>query len=445
MQITSRPRRRIPRATLLALGALVALPLAGCAAQEAGTDDPTATASDAATERSTAEESTSKPRLAITYDGGLQILDATTLEVLADIPLDGFNRLNPAGDERHAFVSTEGGFQVLDLGAWAEPHGDHSHYYSTDPALLDVTYPAEVPGHVVVHGEHTVLFDDGTGEVTVLETADVAAAAEPVRTYTTPTPHHGVAVQLDDGTLVVSEGTEDARTGIVALDGEDQPIAQSQDCPGVHGEAVADDETVLVGCQDGALVYHDGVITKVVSPDEYGRIGNLRAAPGSDVVLGDYNADPDGATLTQVALIDVATDEITLVDVGAEYTFRSLARDDEGHALVLGTDGQIHVIDPTSGTVEQSIPVIDEWVVPEDWQEPRPTLLMLDGSAYVTDPATNRVLAVDIATGEVWAETTLDVTANEIVGTTGDVVDGVSHDHDGEDGDHDHSDEHTDE
>jgi hypothetical protein len=416
------------------LAALISLPLAACAVP--ATTSPAADSTGA--EQAPSEEATSTPRLALTYEGGIQVLDATTLAVVADLELAGFNRLNAAGDERHAFVSTSGGFQVLDVGVWAEPHGDHAHYYSTEPSLVDVVYPAEVPGHVVVHHGRTVLFDDATGAVTVLDSAEVAATDAEPREHVAPSAHHGVAVELADGSLFVSEGTEDARTGAVVLGADGTQVAASDDCPGLHGETVAEHETVVVGCEDGALMYHEGEFTKIAAPDEFGRIGNLRSAEGSDVVLGDYNADPDGSTLTQVALIDLEGAQISLVDLGTEYTFRSLARDEEGHALVLGTDGQIHVIDVESAQIERSIPVIDAWEVPEEWQQPRPTLLILDGSAYVTDPVNQRLVAVDVETGAVWNETPLDVVPNEIVGATGDVVEGVSHENDADHDDHDH-------
>lgn len=430
MTITS--ARRPPRGARVAVPlAIAAVALAACA--NPGSDADPAAGPSTTSDPSISEEAAHVPRLALTYDGGIQVLDATTLEVVADTPLAGFTRLNPAGDERHLLASTTGGFQVLDVGVWAEPHGDHAHYYSADPALLDLLYPAEVPGHVVVHDGRTVLFDDGTGQVTVVDSAAVADPDAELTEYTTPTAHHGVAVALEDGSLVVTEGTADARTGIRVLGADGEVVAGSDDCPGVHGETVAGHDTVLVGCEDGVLVYADGEITKIDSPDEFGRIGNLRGTHDSDVVLGDYNADPDGGPLTQVALVDISTSEMTLVDLGTEYTFRSLARDESGDALVLGTDGHIHVIDPATAEVERTIAVIDAWEVPAEWQEPRPTLLMLDGSAYVTDPANQQLLAVDIETGEVWQQTTLEVTPNEIAGVTGDVVEGVSGEH-GDDG-----------
>jgi hypothetical protein len=108
-----------------------------------------------------------------------------------------------------------------------------------------------------------------------------------------------------------------------------------------------------------------------------------------------------------------------LVELGTSYTFRSLQRGPQGEALVLGTDGAIHVIDPITGTVTNKIAVIGEWSEPEDWQEARPALFVEDSTAYVSDPANKKLFAVDLAAGTVSAETAVDFTPNELTGVTG--------------------------
>ena len=257
-----------------------------------------------------------------------------------------------------------------------------------------------------------------------------------VRALTTPEAHHGVAVELSDGTLVVSEGTEDARTGVRLLDAAGAEVAASDQCPGVHGEAVAADEAVVIGCEDGAVVVAAGAISKVAAPDAYGRIGNQAGSEASPVVLGDYKSDPDAELErpTRVSLVDTRDASLRLVDLPASYTFRSLGRGDAGEALVLGTDGSLHVIDPESGTVVRSIPVVDAWEEPEEWQEPRPALLVQDGIAYVTDPAGRAIHAVDYVAGEVWKSADLDVVPNELNGVTGKPATAGAH----EDGEHAH-------
>lgn len=434
------PRAR--RAAPALAAALATVLLASCAGGDTDAADAATPTADATTPTPT-ERASAIPRLTVTYDGGVLVLDATSLEVVADLPSEGYLRVNPAGDGRHVLVSTTGGFQVLDAGTWGQEHGDHSHYYTLEPSLTDVTYPAEKPGHVVVHDGRTALFDDGTGEITVVDAAEVGAGpSDDARTLTTPDPHHGVAVELHDGTLVVSEGTEDERTGVRALDADGTEIAAIDTCPGVHGESVAADDVVAIGCQDGVVLFKDGAFTKVQSPDAYGRIGNQAGSHVSPYVLGDYKSDPDAdlERPTRVSLVDTRDASLRLVDLPASYTFRSLARGDDGEAIVLGTDGALHVIDPEAGAVVRSVPVVDAWEEPEEWQEARPAVRVHDGTAYVTDPANRAIHAVDIETGEVFRTVELDVVPDEVAIATGDSGEAHGHDH----GDEAHADEQAD-
>jgi hypothetical protein len=110
---------------------------------------------------------------------------------------------------------------------------------------------------------------------------------------------------------------------------------------------------------------------------------------------------------------------LRLVDLGTSYTFRSLARGPQGEALVLGTDGRIHVIDPVAGTVVRAIPVIGSWQEPLEWQKPRPALFVRGGTAYVSDPATKQVHRIELASGAKTATATLPGTPNELSGAVG--------------------------
>lgn len=444
MHPTRTGRRSLAAATALPLFALAACGTAGESAPGAtgnvsAESPPPATSSpstsltedDHEAGSGATEAAASAPRLAISYDSGVQVLDGTTLKVLADEEFDGFVRLNPAGDGRHLLVAAQGGFHVLDGGAWEEPHGDHSHFYTADPHVTGTVFPAEEPGHVVTHAGRTVLFDDGTGQVTAFDSDELEDSNRDERSYATPSAHHGVAVELSDGRMVVSEGTEDARTGIRVLDADGHEIAASDQCPDVHGETVAADETVVIGCADGVLVYRDATITKVQSPDAYGRIGNQFGTEDSTIVLGDYKSDPDAdiELTTRVSLIDTETAQMRLVDLPSSYWYRSLGRGEHGEGVVLGIDGALHVIDTAAGTVARSVPVISPWEISENWQDPQPQVFTMDGTAYVSDPAGRAVHAVDIETGEIWASRELDVVPNELKGVTGEADEHAGHDH----------------
>ncbi|PXX58076.1 hypothetical protein DFR70_11549 [Nocardia tenerifensis] len=344
--------------------------------------------------------------IAVTYNGGIYVLDPTTLAKTGEVRLEGFNRLNPAGDDRHLMVTVKDGFRVFDAAG---------------AKFTGAEFPAVKPGHVVRHAGRTVLFADGTGEVTAFDSASLGSGKPATEVYRTAAPHHGVAVQLANGNLLVTLGTEEKRVGAVVLDAQRKEIARNEDCPGVHGEAAAKDEAVVIGCQTGALVYRNGTITKVTSPTPYGRIGNAAGSDVSPIVLGDYKQDKDAELERpqQVSLIDTVSGTLRLVDIGTSYTFRSLARGPQGEALVLGTDGRLHVIDPAAGTVTRSIPVLAPWQEPLKWQEPRPALFSRGGMAYVSDPATKQVHRIDLATGAIAASATLPAAPDELSGVVG--------------------------
>ena len=387
------------RAGLLALAVGATVGLSACAGGAGSAAPASAGALDAAT------------RVALSYPGGILVLDGDTLETLGDMPSEEFTRLNPAGDGRHVMVTTSAGFQVLDAGA-----------SGVEPELTDLVFEASKPGHVVTHGGTTVLYADGTSDSTIFDSDALLASTDSlpaVQTVPGVEAHHGVSIVLEDGTFLTTVGTADGRTGVVAKDAAGSTIAESADCPGVHGEGTAKDEVVVFGCENGALVFDDGAFTKLAAPDQpYGRMGNAYVSESSALVVGDYKDDRDaeGYLLHRVALIDTAAKTQRVIDMpeGAEYTFRDVARGPGELAYVLSSDGAIHVLDPATGEFTDAFPVIDAWEGPVEWQDAHPAIKVSGDIAYVTEPAKNTVHAVDLTTGEVVKSVTLAQTPNEI-------------------------------
>lgn len=384
----------------------LALLATGCSATTAGDAAADDTSASSSSESEASHDN--DRRVAVSYDGGIAVLDADTLDVIDEFDSEEFTRLNAAGDGRHVFVTTSQGFQLLDTAA---------------PALTDLVVDASAAGHVVRHGGKTVLFDDGGGETTIFDTHDLAhadGALPEAVTYTAEHAHHGVSIELEDGTLLTTVGDETARTGAVALEPHDDhwhEITSSDQCPGIHGEGTAADEAVIFGCEDGALLFSDGTFTKLDAPDEFGRMGNAFVSETSPIVVGDYKTDPDaeGYLLSAVTLINTATQEFTVVDLpeNVRYTFRDVTRGADDLAYILSTDGSIHVLDPETGKLVNEFPVIDAWEGPAEWQDAHPAIIGNGDTAYVTDPAANAVHAVDLRSGKITATAELEHTPNE--------------------------------
>lgn len=424
----ARPTPSVARAVPpLAAACGAALLLSGCASGPAQSSSGTSSASREGDAAQPQELRAPKARLAYTYDGGIGVLDAATLKPAADIALDGYNRISPAGDSRHVLVAAGDSFKVLDAGVWTEKHGDHGHSYAGQPALTDHAFEASKPGHVVRHAGRTVLFSDGSGKVEAFDAAALGALADgglpETTTYTAPEAHHGVALELEDGKLLVTVGDGEARNHVALLsEGQDRrEILRSQKCPGVHGEAVTGKSTVVFGCEDGMLVFKNGKFAKISSPDAYGRMGNQAGSPASPVVLGDYKVDKDAVLErpTRISLVHTGTNSLKLVELGTSYSFRSLGRGPAGEALVLGTDGALHVLNPLTGATVSTIPVVPAWQEPEAWQDPRPTLYVQGSTAYVSEPASRKLHAIDLRTGTVTRTATLAHAPDELTGVTG--------------------------
>ncbi|GGC61934.1 hypothetical protein IEU95_12930 [Hoyosella rhizosphaerae] len=399
------------------------LTMAVVTACASSTDDVETAASEAPETTTSAAEQPEEadiavPRIALSHDGGVLVLDAATLDEVADIAVDNLASIKAAGDGRHVVVSTDSTFRFLDMGTWTDSHGDHGHHYTATPQLTDTAFEAEKPAHVVANAGRIVLFDDGTGDITSFPTRDLSRTSINVTEYAAAEPHHGVAVELSNGHRIISLGDSESRTGLAVFDADGNEIGRDESCPGLHGEAIAADEAFLVGCQDGVLVFKDGEFSKITSPSDPGRIGNARGTEASPVILTDFRHDPDSG-LDRVALVDTNTMSMTVVELGVEYTSSSLALGSDGNALVLGVDGAIHVIDVSSGEVTTSFPVIDPWTAPESWRDPRPNLYVLDSVAYVTDTASDRVIAVNLTSGDTIATTEISATPQSITAVTG--------------------------
>lgn len=192
------------------------------------------------------------------------------------------------------------------------------------------------------------------------------------------------------------------------MDKDNTTIAETTDCPNVHGEAMAANGNVVFGCTNGPVVYnptekkfHKIDVSAFAGKEGYQRSGNLAGSEESDIVLGDNKTDEDAELErpTSIALINAEDYTAQEVELGSSYWFRSLARGDGGEAIMLTYDGNLNIIDPETAEVT-TIPAIGEWKEKEEWQLPGPILKVHENKAYVTDANSNELVIIDLATKE---------------------------------------------
>lgn len=343
-------------------------------------------------------------RIVISHAEGLRAYDAKTGKVIGEDKMNAFLRLSDAGDDRHVMVTKGDSFLTYDTGRITKGHGDHNHYYTAEPSLGDATINAPHAGHVVHHDGFTALFSDGDGVARIYKTEDIGNDdAQPVNTVDTGAAHHGVAVPLKDGSVVITKGTEDERHTIQHLDKEGKVLTETTECPGVHGEAAAGNGNIFFGCEDGPVIFDGTKFHKVdasayAGAGGYQRSGNAAGSEESDVILADNKTDKDAELErpTSVTLVDTKDFSAKKVDLDASYWFRSLARGPLGEALVLTTDGKLNIIDPESGEITSQIDAISRWKENKEWQQPGPILQAADGYAFITDAQKKQLVVIDL-------------------------------------------------
>jgi hypothetical protein len=106
-------------------------------------------------------------------DGAVRVLDLITEEVTELGPVDGVDAIR--GDGRYAHLTDGDAVHVVDSGGWMVDHGDHVHYYRTEPRMVqEAPDPVEAPcpqasapretrrGTVFACADGAILVDDGT-------------------------------------------------------------------------------------------------------------------------------------------------------------------------------------------------------------------------------------------------------------------------------------------
>lgn len=364
--------------------------------------------------------------------GKIRVLDLAGGSHVATLEVEGPARVYALSDGRHAFaVQTDSNAsQAIDGGVWIEDHGDHMHPYEEPPSVRPFKVQGAVPIHFVEHGGHVVIFNDGTGEASIMKTSDIRQVNPSMHTVESGSAHHGVAVAVGEDVLIsVADEGERLPKGVDHRSMSSEVLQAMHECPLLHGEAPSG-SLVALGCGDGVLIVDSSKSPmethKVSSPEgTSGRVGTLYSHPKWSFFIGNHGPtgiskiDPESQTM-EVFAVPVAV--------------RAFGFTNDGVAIIAVTvNGQVHRISPENGEIMNSVDLIAPYE-----SGTRPALAFAPHKVIVSDHTDGAIHVLDDKT--LSELQTIDADgiplSMAVVGYENDEHD---HDHDhGEDHDHDH-------
>jgi len=340
--------------------------------------------------------------LAASSDDNLILVDLLSGEKVAELEAPALH----GADKRYLFTSDDNGATVIDSGVWTVDHGDHSHYYRSDPATAG-TISGKKPGHAVSADSRVSFFFDGDGTVKTYDRSALEDAAKEegetlpdAATEFEVGAHHGVAVPIEDqvvSTLAPGDAKELPNTlGAFDASGKNAQLTGDTSCPEIHG-AVGTKDAALFACADGVLTVtaeRDGALTSklIAYPGEAdGRTWSL--TPGRSLVAATFENGGLG-------LLDPTKGTWSTVATAAPVTSVAVSPDNKV-VFALDEGGTAYAVDAAAGVVTEQKKIVESTTVGSDSKEgaPAPSLALSSERGYVSVPESGKVVEYDVRDG----------------------------------------------
>lgn len=357
-------------------------------------------------------------------NGSLHLIEAADGSLAESFDIADVSAIYRSEDGRYAIIRVRGEahhFRFLDSGVLVEAHGEHVHLEVEPPALLDyrinaADFGTDQSAHAVSRDDRVTLLFDGnastpTAAALTMPQSNLASSNPETPYVLTGNRHHGIAIPAEGGAVIMSVaevgGGSTARTGVrVYREGEGEIAAFANSCPGLHGYAVIGNHH-LFGCarEDGEghvlSVRYDAspahaneaytqrlisypVGEQRVSDFAYHRDLNVAVAPWASNAM--VRIDPAADSITEQDVLSLPADQCA-------YTLR----DDNGEQLlVLTTDGMLRAYEVAGWGLAAELAVMN----PFECSNPRPVLHSVGSFAYLTDPASNSLLEIELEEDE---------------------------------------------
>ena len=396
------------RSSLVALSALLALALTGCAdpatspSDEAGSD--AASGAPSAHGAIAGAEEVAEPPLhlvAIDATGRSSMLDLLGGEVTELESFDAPSRVTTDG--RYVFVANETGVEMFDSGVWTWDHVDHFHFYRADARKIGAvpgSGVAEISGGLLSTAGSTGVFFPGTGDALLLDNAALADGdiEETLRIDTGA--RNGLIVPLGAGALVTeaSTGSRADQLRVIAADGAKGDQISCEEPAGSITTRVG----VVVGCADGAVL--------AVENDDGGiALEKITYPAGAAAPATTFSARKGRPTVAGLGsdagtwLLDTREQAWRWIPSETPLLEAASVDNEAGHVVTVGVDGVVRVYEATTGSLlAETEPLLAKTLL-EAHDDPD----LLDGialtvdanRAYLNAPAEGVVYEIDYADG----------------------------------------------
>ena len=253
-------------------------------------------------------------------------------------------------DGRYVLATVRGGLAVIDSGMWTWDHGDHFHYYRSDPRLLG-TVPGRGAATVATGALSTAggtgVFFRATGEMVLLDNEAVADGELREIFRLQSRPHAGLVAPFGDGAVVSVPGPRGSVGAVQRVDATGEPVGAPEPCDDARG-TITTAVGLVVGCADGALLWTDDGDEPAVERIPYP--ARLDAPSATD--FHGREGRPTVAALagdTGFWLLDTRERTWRLHDVGVPLLQVVAADDEDGHVVALDRAGRVRVYSAETG------------------------------------------------------------------------------------------------
>ncbi|TFV59994.1 metal ABC transporter permease [Mycobacterium sp. PS03-16] len=286
-----------------------------------------------------------------------------------------------SGDGRFAYLRTGDTTTIVDAGAWTFDHGDHDHYFATDPAMAGTL---DVPAASVAASNSVVAVETTGGAVELIDRDKLGGGlVEPPAGLSAG---NDVAAAVPYGSRVVTVDS----TGRMRVIGDDGATALAGECP-APSWARPTRRAVVFGCETGAVRVTGGdgdlTVTAMPYPPE------ASAQPPERMDHRDRADVFAGVSPAGVWVLDSRQRRWTVIPAPNAVAANTAG---DGTVVVLDRDGTLAAFDVNTRTEKARVPLFPA-AVPADG--PQPVIEIDTDRAYVNNAAAREVYEIDYADG----------------------------------------------